>query len=399
MRFFSRPRKGSNGNGNGATETAYQGRDSYLDHVKDPATGLYVEEFFHEMLCLERRRKERSKRRFLLLLLDISALRIERESSWLLEGICGTLMANTREIDLKGWYCDQTVVGVILPELNGTPVEEAKSIIREKLQTGFEDTLGQDQAGQIRMTFHCFPEDGPQVSCECAPDLTLYPDLQKHDPHTLIRSFAKRAIDICGSTSILLVTLPFLLVIALAVKFTSKGPVLFKQRRVGRYGKPFTFLKFRSMYVNNDESIHKKYVQALIKEQAGYATDPSGKGEGTVYKIHNDPRVTSVGHFLRKTSLDEFPQFINVLLGEMSLVGPRPPIPYELECYDVWHRRRILEMKPGITGIWQVSGRSRTTFDEMVRMDLNYTRTWSLWLDLKILVATPWVLLTGKGGY
>jgi lipopolysaccharide/colanic/teichoic acid biosynthesis glycosyltransferase len=164
--------------------------------------------------------------------------------------------------------------------------------------------------------------------------------------------------------------------------------VLFQQQRVGRYGKRFTFLKFRSMYVANDHAIHEEFVKTLI---AG-AKKP-------VYKLTNDPRITPIGRFLRKTRLDELPQFLNVLRGQMSLVGPRPPIPYEVEVYDIWHRRRLLEVKPGITGLWQVMGRSRTTFNEMVRLDLYYARSWSVWLDLKILWRTPRVVFMGDGAY
>jgi lipopolysaccharide/colanic/teichoic acid biosynthesis glycosyltransferase len=118
-----------------------------------------------------------------------------------------------------------------------------------------------------------------------------------------------------------------------------------------------------------------------------------------VYKIQRDPRITGVGQFLRKTSLDEFPQFWNVLRGDMSLVGPRPALPYEFDMYDHWHRRRVLEMKPGVTGLWQVSGRSRVCFDDMVRLDVRYSQGWSLWLDLKILMATPLAVLMGKGAH
>ncbi|HLQ75947.1 MAG TPA: sugar transferase, partial [Terriglobia bacterium] len=118
-----------------------------------------------------------------------------------------------------------------------------------------------------------------------------------------------------------------------------------------------------------------------------------------VYKIQNDPRITPFGRILRATSLDELPQFIHVLSGRMSLVGPRPPIPYEYECYQPWHRRRILDAKPGITGMWQVHGRSRTTFDDMVRMDLRYIRGRSIWIDLKILLKTPWAVIGGHGAY
>lgn len=376
-----------------------EGRQSYQDYVKESATGLYVEEFFHEMLHHERRRKERSKERFLLLLLDFHPLQDATDCTEALKGAAQVLFDVTREIDLKGWYCHGSVIGVIFSELSGSSVEEARNSIREKIVHKLQQTIPPQALSMLTMTFHCFPEDGSKVAFKGKPDLKLYPDLQKDESHLSTRIAVKRAIDVAGSALLLLLTSPIMLCIAAAIKLTSKGPVLFKQQRVGQYGKPFTFLKFRSMFVNNDESIHKKYIEALITQKKCYSTRDNGNGCQKVYKIEDDPRITSVGRFIRKTSLDEFPQFINVLLGDMSLVGPRPPIPYELECYDPWHRRRILEMKPGITGIWQVSGRSQTTFDEMVRLDLNYARNWSLLLDLKLLIMTPWVILTGKGGY
>jgi lipopolysaccharide/colanic/teichoic acid biosynthesis glycosyltransferase len=151
------------------------------------------------------------------------------------------------------------------------------------------------------------------------------------------------------------------------------------------------------MYTNNDPKIHQEYIQRFIAGQSrGDNTEP---GKPAVYKITNDSRVTPIGRFLRKTSLDEFPQFLNVLRGDMSLVGPRPPVPYEYEVYDIWHRRRVLEVKPGVTGLWQVSGRSRMCFDDMVRLDLRYSQSWSLLLDLKILLATPRAVLSGEGAY
>jgi lipopolysaccharide/colanic/teichoic acid biosynthesis glycosyltransferase len=155
------------------------------------------------------------------------------------------------------------------------------------------------------------------------------------------------------------------------------------------------------MYVDSDQTKHKEYVTKFITESRNGGTNGNGSSlaQNGVYKLTNDSRVTPVGGFLRKTSLDELPQFFNVLIGDMSLVGPRPPIPYECEKYDLWHKRRILEVKPGITGLWQVKGRSSTTFDEMVRLDLNYVRHWSLLLDLKILVQTPFAVLKGKGAY
>ena len=151
------------------------------------------------------------------------------------------------------------------------------------------------------------------------------------------------------------------------------------------------------MECNNDAGIHREYVKRFIAGEA----DPArvSHTQNVVYKIQDDPRVTRIGKFLRKSSLDELPQFINVLKGDMSLVGPRPAIPYELEGYQVWHRRRVLESKPGITGLWQVSGRSRLKFDDMVRLDLQYAKTWSLWLDIKILLRTPRAVLFGAGAY
>jgi lipopolysaccharide/colanic/teichoic acid biosynthesis glycosyltransferase len=178
---------------------------------------------------------------------------------------------------------------------------------------------------------------------------------------------------------------------------SSKGPILFKQERIGQYGKSFTFLKFRSMYVDNDHNVHREYVTKLIA-QTPDADLASRNGNG-VYKLTNDMRVTRVGKFIRRTSLDELPQLINVLKGDMSLVGPRPPIPYELAAYQTWHRRRLLEVKPGITGLWQVTGRSRVKFDEMVRLDLRYATSWSPWLDLKILFRTPMAVIKGSGAY
>jgi len=150
------------------------------------------------------------------------------------------------------------------------------------------------------------------------------------------------------------------------------------------------------MHFQSDAKIHRDYVRRLIagKDDAG-----PGNNNGGLYKIKDDPRITRVGKFLRKTSLDELPQFFNVLKGDMSLVGPRPPIPYEVEAYDIWHRRRFLEVKPGITGLWQVYGRSRLKFEDMVRLDLQYARKWSLGLDLKILLDTPRAVFFGEGAY
>jgi lipopolysaccharide/colanic/teichoic acid biosynthesis glycosyltransferase len=209
----------------------------------------------------------------------------------------------------------------------------------------------------------------------------------------VIYDTTKRAIDILGSAALLLLLAPVLLITAALVKLKSPGPVFFRQERVGRMMKSFTMLKFRTMHVNADSKIHQEYVSSLIKAKAA----SHGTSGEQVFKLTADPRVTPIGRILRKTSIDELPQLINVLRGEMSLVGPRPPLHYEVEQYQRWHCRRVLEAKPGLTGLWQVAGRSRTTFDEMVRLDLRYARTRSLWTDIKILLATPGAVFAGKG--
>ena len=200
---------------------------------------------------------------------------------------------------------------------------------------------------------------------------------------TLRYRLMKRVLDLLVATLVLLCLSPLFLVCALLVRRSSAGPVLFRQRRVGQHGREFTCLKFRSMYSDADPAPHQAYVAAMIKgEAAGY-----GEGDERLYKLVDDPRVTPIGRWLRRTSLDELPQLSNVLRGEMSLVGPRPPIPYELENYDARHLAR-LAVKPGITGLWQVSGRSRTSFEDMVRLDLEYIQHPSILFDCLILVRT-----------
>jgi lipopolysaccharide/colanic/teichoic acid biosynthesis glycosyltransferase len=182
--------------------------------------------------------------------------------------------------------------------------------------------------------------------------------------------------------------------ISLFIKLDSRGSILFRQERVGMDGRKFLCYKFRTMKSDADENLHR---EAYRKNIEGAREANAGDDEKPVFgKVKNDPRRTRVGKFLRRTSLDELPQFLNVLRGEMSVVGARPPIPYEVVEYDLKHRRR-LDMKPGITGLWQVSGRNRLTFEEMVKIDLYYIENWSLWLDLKIILLTLPAILRGDG--
>lgn len=203
---------------------------------------------------------------------------------------------------------------------------------------------------------------------------------------------SKRLFDLAGSSILLLLLSPIFLVCAVMVRLSSPGPILFRQQRVGARGREFTFLKFRSMRVDADPAMHREYVANFIK---GMAEQHSGS-DGPMYKLVDDPRVTPAGRWLRKTSLDELPQLINVVRGEMSLVGPRPPIPYELEHYEPEHLRR-LAVKPGITGLWQISGRSKTTFEEMIALDLEYIERASFKTDLSILVRTIPVVISQNG--
>lgn len=205
----------------------------------------------------------------------------------------------------------------------------------------------------------------------------------------------KRSLDLAGAIVALVLCAPLMLIAALMVATTSRGPIIFKQQRLGKGGKPFTFYKFRSMVTNADDSVHREFVANLIKAKETDARP--GESGSAPYKLENDPRVTRVGRFLRKTSIDELPQLFSVLKGDMTLVGPRPPIPYETSLYQPWHLRRLVTVKPGITGLWQVAGRSSVSFNEMVRMDLRYIRDCSLTLDLKILFKTLAVVVGGKG--
>jgi lipopolysaccharide/colanic/teichoic acid biosynthesis glycosyltransferase len=204
----------------------------------------------------------------------------------------------------------------------------------------------------------------------------------------------KRALDVVAALVALTVLSPLMLVVALAIKLTSPGPVIFRQSRVGQGGAPFVMYKFRSMRADMDDRVHREFVAKLI-DGGKPAADASA--QAGAFKLKADPRITAIGRFIRKTSIDELPQFYNVLKGEMSLVGPRPPVPYEAERYQTWHQRRVLELKPGLTGIWQVEGRSRVSFDEMVRMDLRYLRHCSLRFDLLILLKTVAVVVTCEG--
>ena len=354
---------------------------------------VLMENVFHSMLTLERRRAERSRKPFVLMLLDANLENGTAEA--ILKQAVNVVVASKRETDLVGWYKQGAILGIIFSEVNLEGELPITETLRSKIATAFIKHLGRERAAKIAISMHIFPETWDKNSSGWVADSKLYPDLNRKGSRKRLPLVVKRAIDIVGSGLLLFTLSPFLAMIVALIKLTSKGPVIYKQERLGQFGARFTCLKFRTMYANNDPKIHEEYVQQFIAGKGGL--DNSNGSDKPVYKLVKDPRVTLIGRFLRKTSMDELPQFWNVFRGDMSLVGPRPPVAYEFEVYDIWHRRRVLEVKPGVTGLWQVSGRNRTRFDEMVRLDLRYCQTWSLWLDLKILLATPGAVFNGGG--
>ncbi len=381
------------------------GNGSGLDSLPSVASArereVLQEELFKRMIAVERKRTERSAKPFLLMLLETGEHQAEEKNGVVLAKVISALSTATRETDVIGWHKNHSCVGVMFTQLVIVDQKSLLSAMLSRVGSILRDSLSFEQFNQINISFHFFPDKWDQDIWQRPSNPTLYPDLPRGDKLGKLFSVTKRIMDIGGSLLLLTLFSPLLLVVAATVKASSKGPILYRQQRVGQYGKPFTFLKFRSMYTDNDATVHKDYVMQLIAGRAErHPTNGNGNGNGAgVYKLTNDKRITSVGAFLRRTSLDELPQLLNVLTGEMSLVGPRPAIPYEVAAYQTWHRRRVLEVKPGITGLWQVNGRGLVEFDDMVRLDLRYARDWSPWLDLKILLRTPRAVIVGAGAY
>lgn len=356
-----------------------------------PAEDLRIlsQEAFVLMIRVEQKRCERSGKSCILMLVDCDQIRTEHRDEDIVGKIPKVLAAASRETDLKGWYREGSQFGVIFTEIPTENTQSILQILKDRVKAELAIAFGRDVSDLGRvLVFRVFPQDWHSQSATFGED-DLIRDRQKGFAATV-----KRGIDILGSAAAIAMLSPVFLATAVAVKVSSRGPVIFRQKRVGQFGREFTFLKFRSMRVSNNTKIHEEYVKKLIAEGSQKTAESN---QPAVYKLTKDPRITPIGRFLRKTSLDELPQFFNVLLGDMSLVGPRPPIPYEVEAYHTWHRQRLLPVKPGITGLWQVEGRSRVRFDDMVRMDLRYAQTWSVWSDLKLLLRTPGAVIGGGG--
>jgi lipopolysaccharide/colanic/teichoic acid biosynthesis glycosyltransferase len=356
--------------------------------VADRTAGVLDETLFRSALGRQRKRADRFD--------EVFALAAFETDPSLAGPVAESLAAATRDSDVIGWLEQGTVLGVILPEIPRADDRVALGV-EERLRREFARRAG-TQAGDS-VTIRWYLHTGPAAKGNAA-SLSEADPLLDHIRHqqrrrTLLDGL-KRALDIAGSLGLMLFLLPVFVIVAALVKLTSRGPVLFRQVRVGQLARPFTMLKFRTMHVNNDSALHQQFVTDFIKTSAA-KKEQKESSDAAPFKIKNDPRVTPVGRMLRKTSLDELPQLWNVFRGDMSLVGPRPPLFYELEQYRSWHWRRVLEAKPGVTGLWQVTGRSRTTFDEMVRLDLRYVKTRNFWTDVRILLATPRAVVTGKG--
>jgi lipopolysaccharide/colanic/teichoic acid biosynthesis glycosyltransferase len=350
---------------------------------------LISQELFRDALARERKRADRFEEAFVLVLVSLDS-QASRQSRWgrLFEALSKTKL----DTDVIGWFEQGSVLGLIRSLADRDPKEMAATLA-SAIRAELVRCLTPDNADCCSIRFEVYSPHSDWI-----PPVLLNAENRRRTPQEVVRDAAKRALDIAGSAVFLIAFSPVFLIVSALVKLTSKGPVFFRQQRVGEAARPFMMLKFRTMHVNADERIHQQYVETFIQSSK---TSESAKdsAKNVVFKIVDDPRVTPIGHFLRRSSLDEFPQFWNVLCGDMSLVGPRPPLSYEVARYKRWHRRRVLEAKPGITGLWQVTGRSRTTFDEMVRLDLRYARNCSVWTDLKILLATPRAVLSGRGAH
>ncbi|HEX8284668.1 MAG TPA: sugar transferase [Pyrinomonadaceae bacterium] len=323
--------------------------------------------------------------------------------------LCVREMRARRELGYRVIGVVETGDGPLDEEFEGVPVISDLGGLTEAIrETGANEviitdpTLSGDMLFEVMMRvgrrrgvefrvapslFNCLPRKTEVDQIGVLPVITLF-----REPLGQGARLLKRAFDISVAALALVLLSPLWVLMALLIKLDSKGPVLYRQERVGMDGRIFLFLKFRTMRAGADDAAHREFQRKYI---AGRPETNLGDPSRPVYKLHDDPRVTRTGRWLRRTSLDELPQLLNVLRGDMSVVGPRPPIPYEVEAYALWHRKR-LDMKPGMTGLWQVSGRNRLSFDEMVRLDLFYIENWSLWLDLKIMLRTLPVLLRGE---
>lgn len=351
---------------------------------------FYNETFFRDLLLLERKRTERSRCPFLLMLLSVTGTVKSRHGRRIMEKIIGHMTRFTRETDIRGWYVEKNVLGVIYLDCDTI----CKNKVVAKVSDAMDAVLSTAQKEHVSVSWYPFPAiNGGNGTVPPDINAILYKSSFGGSAAGRASLFCKRLFDIAGSFAGIILFLPLFLIVAPLIRITSPGPIFFRQERIGRFGKKFLLIKFRTMRQETSSDIHRKYVTDFIRNSSARADCSSGP----IYKMKDDPRITSTGRFLRRTSLDEVPQFFNVLLGHMSLVGPRPALEYEVDLYDIWHRRRVFEVKPGMTGIWQIKGRSRTDFDTMVRMDIRYIKSWSPVMDIELVLKTPLAMVSAKG--
>ncbi|OQX95732.1 hypothetical protein B6I21_03885 [candidate division KSB1 bacterium 4572_119] len=423
------------------------------DSFSSSEINLYSLDQFRRQLFIEKRRSERLNTRSSIIIFDFDISNINFESLKKLEMkyLVKTTCTNVRESDAVCFYKNEKIL-VLLPDTNNLDAQ----YVSGNLMNQFIDILHVDDQDEqftfdkINVEILTYPEkqteeklpaemrssnshtdiemsNSPINNLLKGPQSNIY-NYQKINYDNLnmsivtgnggtlalpvidtlllnqpllpgfsifLSKFLKRAIDIVFSLSLLILLAPLLIVVATLIKIGSPGPIIFSQSRIGYKGKQFNFYKFRSMYQGSSTQVHKNYVEKLI--QGNVDEINNGSNDDPHFKIKDDPRITRIGKFIRKTSIDELPQLWNVLKGELSLVGPRPPIAYEVKVYQNWHYRRMHEVKPGITGLWQVSGRNKTTFSEMVRLDIQYLENWSIFLDIKILLKTVRAVFNAEG--
>lgn len=352
---------------------------------------------FKRVISRERKRAERSGSSLLMAIVTFIDFNSPAEPEKTAEIKALHLVGVIRETDVCGWLKEKDELGILFNLAEGQDIETSRQAVESKVREYLKQRLIHSTSQKLDISFQFFPEDRARRENTNNISLLFYPECSVEATHSDVVTALKLVMNLTVSLIALILLAPVFLFIALLVKATSAGPIFFRQERVGQFGKPFMLLKFRTMYADTDDSVHRNFIKAFIAQQIS-ATGCSEPVD-MIYKLRDDPRITQIGKILRKMSLDELPQFVNVLRGEMSLVGPRPAIPYEIETYQAWHFYRFLARKPGITGLWQVTGRSMTTFDEMVRLDLKYIRNWSIWLDIKLIIATPWAVFHAKGAY
>jgi exopolysaccharide biosynthesis polyprenyl glycosylphosphotransferase len=373
---------------------------------------------FAEVIRCEKERAERYGVQFSLISIKVSSgkKKLDKKTQ---QAVQDNIESSIRLNDRIG-FINPDVIIILLPQTKEAGAHIAAQRLKNILNTHLSNFTS-----SYNITLCCYPDDPGCgiVSCATSKEkssvafnptiikMDYTPKKERSDAiavdqamlfsveeiilNLCAKCFLKRVIDIIGALCGIIICSPVLLFIAIIIKITSKGPVFFRQTRLGHQGKPFTFLKLRSMYCDCSDEEHKEYMYKLINR--AHEEINMGTTDNPYYKMNGDPRITPFGKFLRKTSLDEIPQFFNVLMGQMSLVGPRPPIPYEVANYQNWHKKRVFDVRPGITGLWQTRGRSTTTFDEMVRLDLKYARNWNLWLDIKIILKTFKTVVSGFG--